>query len=136
MPDPSASGELATAGVVGGVVTALGMIGAAIRWLFLWGDKRTERLAREEDELDESWSAYRKRLEARLERAEKREEARDKQVTALRLAFELVAGELRRVAPLSGALRRAEQILAAAFPLEPIVPPEMGEALQKIEDAT
>ena len=129
------SSQLATAGIVGGVLSFLTVIGHAIQWLAGWGDKRAARLAKEEGQLDESWSAYRKRIEERLQTVEAEASKRAQENMALRLAFEIVAGELRRADPNNGSLRRAEQLLAAAFPLEPIVPVDMPQTLIRIDEA-
>ena len=51
MADPAASSDLATAGVIGGVVTVLGALGQGIRWLFSRADRRAADLDRKEAEL-------------------------------------------------------------------------------------
>lgn len=93
-----------------------------IRWLLGFVDRRekrrAERLDAEEDALDQGWSAYRRRMEARLASLEQRDTERQRQNYALRLAFEHVAGALIRFDPANPALRRAEQLLEQAFPID------------------
>jgi hypothetical protein len=128
-----------------GAVVILGALGKGAAWLLAWGDRRQQarldRLAREEDELAESWSAFRKRVSAELRDAkvtiselERRDIARAKENAALRVAFELVAGALRTLDPSNIALRQAEQILASAFPLHPQLPLEMTQSLRALDD--
>ena len=51
----------------------------------------------------------------------------------MRVAFELVAAALRVIEPDNIALRQAEQIIAAAFPLEPQIPLDMTLALAVLD---
>lgn len=146
MSEPGAPSGWDIAAIVGGIVAVLGALGRAGAWLLGWSDRRQrarlDRLAREEDELAESWSSFRKRVTAerdemarRVEALERRDVARAKENAALRVAFELVAAALRVNDPDSIALRQAEQILASAFPLHPQLPLEMTQALGAIDAA-
>lgn len=95
---------------------------AAVRWWLQWligrADRRQALLDAEHERLDGGWREYRQQLEGRLRSVEG---LADK-VHAIRLAFELVAGELRRVDPGNTTLRHAEVLLQGAFPLDPVVP--------------
>jgi hypothetical protein len=106
MSEPVAPSGWDIAAIIAGTLAVLGALGKAGAWLLAWGDRRhqarMDRLAREEDELAESWSAFRKRVSAELVDAKativelgRRDIARAKENAALRVAFELVAGALR-----------------------------------------
>ncbi|MDH7640458.1 hypothetical protein [Sphingomonas oryzagri] len=130
------SPELATAGAVGGIVTVLGVLGQGVRWLFGWNDRRADRIAKEETELNERRGEYLSAIEGRLERVERSDAQRAKENWALRAAFEIVAAELRRVDPGNASLTRAEELLKAAFPL-PVVPTaEIRAAMDALDTIT
>lgn len=99
------------------------------RWLLGHADRREkrrqDRLDAEEEDLGRSWSAYRKRIEARLTEVEAQAAQRQRENNALRVAFELVAAPLRVLDPGNFQLKQAEQMLAAVFPLDPQIPLEM-----------
>lgn len=146
MSEPGAPSGWDIAAIIAGIVAVLGALGKGGAWLLAWGDRRhqsrMDRLAREEDELAESWSAFRKRvtcerdeLAGRVAALERRDIARAKENAALRVAFELVATGLRSIDPDSIALRQAEQILAVAFPLDPQLPLDMTNALGALDAA-
>jgi hypothetical protein len=84
-------------------------------------DAKQEKLDAEHEALDGGWAQYRRKLERRIEQLEVAAEARDGQMMAMRLAFELVGAELRKADPNNGALRRAEQLLVRAFPLTDVI---------------
>lgn len=145
MSDPAPNGWEMGA-IFAGTVTVLGVIGQGIAFLLRWGDRRAvarlDRLAREEDELAEGWSAYRKRneirmaeLEASNARLKASDDMRAREAAALRVAFDLVAGAMRMLDPGNNALALAEQVLASAFPLNPQVPPDMSAQLAAVEAA-
>lgn len=133
MSDPGGTSPAEWAGIVvaGGGVLAL--IGTGFRWLLTWGDTRREK---RELELDEGWRALRKRMEDRLAALEARDERREQQLLAIRLAYENVAGELRRHDPQNLGLRRAEQLMSAAFPLDPGIPRDMADQLHRLNGAS
>lgn len=137
MNDPGVSpGEIG--GIFAGIIALLAAIGKGLQWLLNWKDAREntrsakldrwhrELLAREAH-LAREQTAYQQRIEDRLE-------VIDTQNQALRIAFDLVAGKLRKVAPEDAALVQAEQLLAAAFPLVPKIPRGMSAKLAEIED--
>src|SRR5687768_11456011 len=91
------------AALVAGALALLGAIGQGAGWLLSWGDRRAQarldRLARDEDELAENQSAFRKRITTELHEAqvkigelERRDITRARESAALRVAFELVGG--------------------------------------------
>lgn len=140
MSDPAAPSGWDLAALASGALAMLVAIGHGLRWLLTWTDRRAvaraERLAREEDELAESWSSYRKRVAAdlteamrRIDDLERRDIVRAKENAALRVAFELVAAGLRVLDPNNISLRQAEQILATTFKLEPQLPLDMTQAI-------
>lgn len=145
MSDPGAPSGWDLAAIGSGALAMLVAIGHGLRWLLTWTDRRAvaraERLAREEDELAESWSAFRKRIVSELAEAkgqiadlERRDIARAKENAALRVAFELVAAGLRVLDPHNISLRQAEQILATTFKLEPQLPLDMTQAIAALGD--
>lgn len=134
-------------GIIGGIATAIGMIGAGIGWLFNRRDaaKRTreEKLQTWQDELDEQErridegrTAYTQKIEGRLGALEAKDEARDTQLRALRIAFELVSSALRHIDPNNQALGLADDLLRSAFPVSASTPADMVEQLVAIETAT
>ena len=85
------------AGIVGGAVTVLGVIGGGIRWLFTSRSKR-------EQWIEARIQSHVAKIEARLGVAERRADH-------LGFAFQLVAAELARLDPDSDMLRRAQLII-------------------------
>ena len=81
---------------------------------------------------DRKEAALVKKLEARIAELERRDENRARESLALRVAFEIVANVVRRDNPLDPELLRAEAILAKAFPVDPVTPPDMAERLKQI----
>ena len=114
------SGDIA--GIIGGVVTLLGVVGGGIKWAFTSRSKR-------EAWLEARIQSHVAKIEARLAIAERRADH-------LGFAFQLVAAELARLDPNSDILRRAQLIIegvqgvfadptapeAAADPLEALHP--------------
>lgn len=140
MAEPT-SGEWA--GIAAAIVLVLTAVGQGGKWLFSWGERRTDsrhhKLQAWHDELSEREAALDSRLEERLKKLEaanlaftEKDERRAAESMALRMAFELVASALRAIDPRNTALSRAEQLLQVAFPLAPIVPPDMTTSLQTI----
>lgn len=85
------------AGVIGGAVTMLGVMGGGIRWLFTSRSKR-------EEWIETRIQSHVSKIEARLVVAERRADH-------LGFAFQLVAAELARLDPHSDILRRAQLII-------------------------
>jgi len=133
--------EASNAGEVTGIIAAsaaaLFSVGRGFQWLLSWNEGRAERRAVKlqawHDELTARESAFDKRVEDRLKMLEQKAALREAENMALRMAFEVVSSALRTIDPRNTALSRAEQHLQVAFPLAPIVPPDMTLALQTIE---
>lgn len=101
-------------------------IAKTVKWL---ADRADRRRQRREDkiqawqdevdakarELDKQREGYVARLEGRLSALERGHEARDIQLRALRLAFELVSTALRQIDPENQALVLANDLLRSAF---------------------
>lgn len=125
-------------GIIGAVGTVAAVVGAGIMKLltFLAGraDSRSTKLQKWHDELNAREGDLDAVLEERFAKLERRSETHAEQNQALRMAFELVASALRAIDPKNTALSRAEQLLQTAFPLMPIVPPDMSTTLQSIEN--
>lgn len=128
--DTAVNAASAGAGVGGGFFV--------FRWFFgLWTrrlERREDQLDKQETKIDGEWATIREEMRGRLTALEAQAERHAEQNTALRLAFEIVAGELRARDPHNMALTRAEQILAVAFPLTLNTPPEIGGAIIKLDD--
>ena len=131
MPDmpPMPPGEAETyyhAGVLIMVGTA---IGGAVRWIWdklaATSKSRDEKLAAREDD-------YVTKLERRIAELESNDRQRAKENVALRVAFEIVAAEVRRANPDSPELKRAETLLTAAFGVPMDTPSDMIAALARM----
>ncbi len=85
------------AGLLGGAVTLLGVLGGGLRWLFTSRSKR-------EQWIEARIQSHVAKIEARLAVAERRADH-------LGFAFQLVAAELARLDPHSDILRRAQLII-------------------------
>lgn len=85
------------AGIIGGIVTLLGVLGGGIRWALTSRSKR-------EAWLEARIQSHVAKIEARLAVAERRADH-------LGFAFQLVAAELARLDPNSDILRRAQMII-------------------------
>lgn len=136
--DPASPSPGEIGGMVAGIVAVLATIGAGIRWMLNWAERRTSSRAAKlqvwHDELVAERALLAKgraEFEARLE-----EEVSGlrKENQALRLAFQLVATPLRQLAPDNPALVRAEQLLVAAFPLDAELEAELRSLIAAIPD--
>lgn len=134
-------------GWLGGALALLTLLGGGVKWLFGRSDHarqtREDKLRSWQDELeakekriDEGRTAYVERLEMRLGLLEAKDEARDTQMAALRISFELVSSALRHIDPTNSALGLADDLLRTAFPVPAGVPSDMAEQLVAIERAT
>ncbi|MGE3871173.1 MAG: hypothetical protein AB7F51_16890 [Pseudorhodoplanes sp.] len=123
-------------GVFAGIVALLGAIGAGIRWLLGWQDRRREtfharlliweeKLTQREATLEADKEHHFARIEQRLARAEG-------QQAALLSAYHLISGELRRLDPGNTKLGMADELLKAAFQLDPHVPADMLATLDRM----
>ena len=104
----------ASAGVGGGLIFMRWLIG----WLTGRADKRQEVLDAQEGSIDQQWTAFREELKGENADLKRRVGAVETQNTALRRAFNHVAGALIRLDPMNPALAQADQMLAQAFPLD------------------
>lgn len=85
------------AGIIGGVVTLLGVVGGGVKWAFASRSKR-------EEWIEARIQTHVAKIEVRLAVAERRADH-------LSFAFQLVAAELARLDPNSDILRRAQMII-------------------------
>ena len=99
-------------------------------------DKWHHELSARERALDDGRTAYTERLADRLEELERKDSARDVQMRALRVAFELVSAALRERDPMHHALGLADEMLKQAFPVHPATPADMVRQLVAIEEQT
>lgn len=136
MPNAPQLSNVEASGLLLGALAFWKMLGVAISWVASWAERRESaretklekwhaELEERERRIDDGQTAYTARLEKRMQGYEEREEKSNTRVQALRLAFEIVAGELRAKDPVNKGLTRAEQLLAIAFPLEPASPNDM-----------
>lgn len=136
-----------TGGWIGGGLALLTLLGGGIKWLFGRSDdarrSREDKLQAWQDELeakekriDEGRTAYVERLEMRLGLLEAKDEARDTQMMALRISFELVSSALRHIDPTNSALGLADDLLRTAFPVPAGMPSDMAEQLVALEKTT
>lgn len=139
-----ADGGIEAGGVVAATASLLTIIGGGIAWLFRRRDvtKRSREdklhawqaeLEAKERRIDEGRTAYVERLETRLGLLEAKDEARDTQMTALRISFELVSSALRQIDHTNSALGLADDLLRTAFPVPPSTPPDMAVLLNTID---
>lgn len=137
---------LEAGGWIGGALAVLTLLGGGVKWLFGRNDQARqtredklrawqEELEAREKRIDEGRTAYVERLEARLGLLEAKDEARDTQMTALRISFELVSSALRHIDPKNSALGLADDLLRTAFPGPAEAPSDMVEQLVAIAKA-
>lgn len=130
-------------GLAAATVIVLAAIGKGIIWLFDWGDRRRnsreaklEKWQAELDAREKEHDAERERrraeVEERLERMERTTSRALEQISALRLAFDLVSVALRGKDAADPSLRLADELLAVAFRLDPNIPTDMSGLLANI----
>jgi hypothetical protein len=135
--DPGGVSPGEIGGVFAGIIALLVALGKGFKWLLNWNDARAQtrsakldawhrELIAEREKLDEERAEYQARVEERLKILERR-------AYALWLAFKMVEGRLRKVDPDDIVLVKADELLAAAFPLDPVIPPDMSANLGKID---
>ena len=105
---------LSIAGIVGGVTTAMGLLGTGVWRLITRADRKAERLQAKE--------------EAQVAKLEARVAALEEDNRKIWLALSYVVPALHAHDPKSPALKAVAQILGDAFP----VPADMTEKLSKI----
>lgn len=111
-----------TAGIVGGVVTLLGVVGGGIKWLVATRDGRQRMI-------DETVRRQFEALELRLAEA-------NRKITLLTVGFQKLAGELARHVPDSPALREAQKLFDLAFALPTVAPDAIVELMADLHDRT
>lgn len=139
MPDPSA-GEVG--GIFAGLVALLIALGHGIRWLMGWEERRDatrsaklgawqQQLAEREAKIDEQQASYQASIEARLASISATAERLQDEHAALLSAYHLVASALRASDPGNPVLRMADELLRAAFPLDPKSPTDLKVLMDK-----
>jgi hypothetical protein len=120
------------AGMFGGALSILTLVGSGIKWVFGRSDRKEAALeAREE--------GYVAKLEARIIALEKRDEKREAELVEMRAelhdtraALIIVAQEVAVSNPGSPALLLARKLLKERFPLDLETPADMLDTLKKI----
>jgi hypothetical protein len=138
MSDPGVSpGEVG--GIFAGVIAGFAALGKGASWLLNFrerqADSRSHKLALWHAELDAREKALDQKQEEYWSRIERDVAILKTQSSALRMAYELVAAPLRAIDPHNGALAQAEQLLHAAFPLDPTISPSIDHLLGRIDAA-
>jgi len=105
--------------VIGAAVAIFGSIGATIRWVHAQFKAQGEKVQELERKYAKMFLEH-SLLLVKLER--------------FRLAFRLVAAELRRISPANKALLHAAALLDDAFKFDADIPPEMQDLLNKIDE--
>lgn len=126
MSEPKLLDDAVSAAATGG---GMGAAFFVLRWLWMAVtgrlDRREARIDAQDEKLDMEWQAIREEMKGRLDKIERQNEA-------LRYAFHHVAGALIRLDPQNPALAQAEQMLAAAFPVDfRLLAEQAGAALDK-----
>lgn len=125
--------QVATAAAAGG--GSLAIVWKMIGWLTQWSERKAARLDAQEERADREWRQIREDIKDQLKTALARIEKMETQNTALRRAFNHVAGALIRIDPRHPALQQADQIMGTAFPLDFELSTARAEAaLDRIED--
>lgn len=88
------------------------LLGGGFKWVW---DRVAKARATREERIEAREHEFVEGLKARIDVLEARDRQRERENVALRLAFELVAAEVRRTDPGNEALKRAESYLATAF---------------------
>jgi hypothetical protein len=135
--DPLSPSPGEIGGIFAGVVALLATIGAGLKFILNWAERRASSRAAKlqvwHDELADE-RAVLARGRAEFEAGLKADiGGLRKENQALRLAFQLVASPLRAQDPGNPNLVRAEQLLVAAFPLDPELEEELRSLLAAIE---
>jgi hypothetical protein len=144
MTDPTAVSAGEAGGIFAGVLALLALLGRGLKWLLDWRAARADaieagregRLKEWQEELDarerrleEQQAEHQARIEAKLARMEA-------QQSALLNGYQLIASALRALDPASQALKMADQLLTAAFALDPLTPPDMRAAVERIDESS
>lgn len=114
------------AGIVGGAVTLLGVVGGGIRWAVMSQSKR------------EKWIEA--RIQQHVTKIETRLAIAERRADHLGFAFQLVAAELARLDPGSDILRRAHTLFEGAQGMFGAVPrnlpPEIADLMDELRART
>lgn len=102
---------------------------AGFKWIW---DRIVKARATREQKIEAREHVYVVKLEKRIVELEANDRQRAKESVALRLAFEIVAAEVRRADPDNKGLKRAEALLTAAFGVSMETPADMIAALAKM----
>lgn len=133
------------AGIFGGVLTLLGLVGGAIAWLLNYqgarSDRKAERMRAWEESLLRREREYRENIENELAelRRDREHDAVEHQrmrnhIVVLRDTLSNLVGEVKRLDPTSAALARADRMLRAAFTPDFTLPADMAELLMKFDE--
>jgi uncharacterized protein HemX len=135
MSDPISAGEIG--GIFAGIVAVLATIGGGIRWLLGWKQQRAEtlhaKLIKWEEKLDQREAKLDAEQAGNMAALERRVEKVEQQNVALRKGYYIVAGKLRSFDPSDPDLKQADDILRAAFPYDPFIPPDMAAQIRKLD---
>lgn len=127
MPFDSSPGEVG--GIFAGVIALLYAIGRGVKWAFGWADRRLDKRTTEL----EAWHGRLAKREAEFEAAvNARLTVLERENRALRLSFQHVSAALHQVDPDNPALVMAARILAQTIPLDPDLPSDMTDKLDKL----
>ncbi|MBB5684282.1 hypothetical protein [Sphingobium boeckii] len=137
MSDPGSPSPGEIGGVFAGLTALLVAFGGGAKWILGWTERRAAsrsakldawhaELKDRQEQLDAAEAEYQARIEARLKDLERENRA-------LRMAFHLVGPTLRQIDPHNQQLAQAEALLSAAFPLDPMVPPDMAQIFHAID---
>jgi hypothetical protein len=137
MSDPGGTTPGELGGMVAGVAALLGMIGAGLKWLGGWANKREEnratRNARWEADLDARERTIEEKLSASLSHCEGRCAAVEEKFDKVRIALLLILPELQRVAPPSPVLKQVRDLLRDIFPVPFGLPADIGAEISALD---
>jgi hypothetical protein len=131
-------------GIVAGIIAVLATLGGGIKFMLNWKarreDSRAHRLQKWHEELqarelrlNEEQAAHFARIERELGDVRGDQQQMKREQGALRNAYQLIAGALRRIDPENIALGLADELLKAAFTLDPVVPADWGQLTEQIK---
>lgn len=139
MGDPGGISTGEVGGIIAGAITILGTVGAGVRWLLGWRDRQEESRATKLQKWHDELSARETRLDE--ERATEIASLRDdiarlrREHGMLLSAYQLIAGAMRVIDAGNPALRMADELLRAAFPLRG-TPADMSALADRIDQTT
>lgn len=110
------------AGIVGGMVTVLGIVGGGVKWLFATRDSRQKMI---DDAVNKAFADLRKELTVTKT-----------QLATLSTIYFMLAGELSRQLPDSPVLREANRLFNLAFAVPADTPDAMADLLDELHERT